>query len=118
VFDVQVYYLDELDSQAVRVELYANGVTGTAAERVAMQCLRQLVGASKGYADRTGVPAGRRGRRVENPEEATSGAAWPGLNHVVPVVVFITGLVFADNLLTVVEIFVRSLSSQDVNTDP
>jgi starch phosphorylase len=60
VFDVQVYYLDELDSQAVRVELYANGVTGTAAERVAMQCLRQLGGASNGYADRPGCPRAAR----------------------------------------------------------
>ncbi len=58
VFEVQVY-LDELDPQAVRVELYANGVNGSAPERVAMNRVRQLVGAINGYAYRAGVPATR-----------------------------------------------------------
>jgi starch phosphorylase len=48
VFEVQVY-LDDLDPEAVRVELYANGVIGTAAERVEMKRMRQLVGATNGY---------------------------------------------------------------------
>jgi starch phosphorylase len=58
VFEVQVY-LDELDPEAVRVELYANGVDGAAAERVEMARVRQLVGASNGYAYRAEVPAAR-----------------------------------------------------------
>jgi glycogen phosphorylase len=58
VFEVQVY-LDELDPTAVRVELYANGVDGGAAERVEMQGVRQLVGAINGYAYRAEVPAAR-----------------------------------------------------------
>lgn len=58
VFEVQVY-LDELDPEAVQVELYANGVNGTAPERVEMKRVRQLVGAINGYAYRAGVPAAR-----------------------------------------------------------
>jgi starch phosphorylase len=58
VFDVQVY-LDDLDPEAVRVELYANGVDGNAPERVPMQRVRQLVGATNGYACSAGVPAAR-----------------------------------------------------------
>jgi starch phosphorylase len=58
VFEVQVY-LDELDPEAVRVELYANGVDGSAPERVAMKRVRQLVGATNGYAYRASVPAAR-----------------------------------------------------------
>ncbi|MFZ0468166.1 MAG: alpha-glucan family phosphorylase [Thiogranum sp.] len=58
VFEVQVY-LDELDQDAVRVELYANGVNGAAPERVEMQCVRQLVGAANGYAYRAEVPSAR-----------------------------------------------------------
>jgi starch phosphorylase len=58
VFEVQVY-LDELDPEAVRVELYANGVNGSAPERVAMKRVRQLVGATNGYAYRASVPAAR-----------------------------------------------------------
>lgn len=49
IFEVQVY-LDELDPTTVRVELYANGVDGCAAERVEMQRVRQLVGAINSYA--------------------------------------------------------------------
>ena len=58
VFEVQIY-LDDLDPQAVRVELYANGVNGGATERVEMKCVRQLVGATNGYAYRAAVPAAR-----------------------------------------------------------
>jgi len=58
VFEVQVY-LDDLDPEAVRVELYANGVNGAAPERVEMKRVRQLVGAANGYAYRAGVPAAR-----------------------------------------------------------
>ncbi|MGD8589924.1 MAG: alpha-glucan family phosphorylase [Chromatiales bacterium] len=56
VFEVQVY-LDELDPEAVRVELYAEGVDGSAPERVEMQQVRQLVGAANGYAYRASLPA-------------------------------------------------------------
>ncbi len=58
VFEVQMY-LDELDPEAVRVELFANGLNGAAAERVEMQRVRQLVGATNGYAYRAEVPAVR-----------------------------------------------------------
>ena len=57
-FEAQVY-LDDLDPEAVRVELYANGVAGAAPERVEMQRVRQLVGATNGYAYRAEVPATR-----------------------------------------------------------
>jgi starch phosphorylase len=58
VFELQVY-LDDLDPEAVRVELYADGANGTAPERVQMQRVRQLVGAVNGYAYRAGVAATR-----------------------------------------------------------
>ncbi|MGA8005326.1 MAG: alpha-glucan family phosphorylase [Burkholderiales bacterium] len=58
VFEVQVY-LDDLDPKAVRVELFANGVNGSTPERVEMERLRQLVGATGGYAYRAMVPAAR-----------------------------------------------------------
>jgi starch phosphorylase len=58
IFEVQVY-LDDLDPDAVRVELYANGVNGTAAERVDMKRVRQLVGAINGYAYRASVSEAR-----------------------------------------------------------
>jgi starch phosphorylase len=48
VFEVLVY-LDDLDPGAVRVELYASGVDGTAPERVEMKRVRQLVGTSGGW---------------------------------------------------------------------
>jgi starch phosphorylase len=56
VFEVQMY-LDDLDPESVRVELYADGVNGAAPERVEMKRLRQLVGATKVYAYSAGVPA-------------------------------------------------------------
>ena len=58
VFEVQAY-LDDLDPEAVQVELYADGVSGGAPERVQMKRVRQLVGALNGYAYRAGVPAAR-----------------------------------------------------------
>jgi starch phosphorylase len=58
VFEVQVY-LDELDPEAVRVELYANGADGSEPERVEMERVRQLVGATNGYAYRAEVSAAR-----------------------------------------------------------
>ncbi len=57
-FEVQLY-LDGLDPEQVQVELYANGVDGTAPERVVMQRVRQLVGSINGYAYRAEVPAAR-----------------------------------------------------------
>jgi len=58
VFEVQIY-LDDLDPDAVRVELYADGVNDSAPERVAMKRARQLVGATNGYAFHAAVPAAR-----------------------------------------------------------
>ena len=48
VFEVQVY-LNDLDPNAVRVELYADGVMGSAPARQEMKRVRQLTGASSGY---------------------------------------------------------------------
>jgi starch phosphorylase len=58
VFEVQAY-LDDLDPETVRVELYANGINGAAPERVEMKRVRQLVGATNGHAYRAEVPATR-----------------------------------------------------------
>ena len=58
VWEVELY-LDDLDPVAVRVELYANGGNGTASERVEMEPVRQLTGATRGYAYRAGVSAAR-----------------------------------------------------------
>jgi len=55
-FEAQVY-LDDLDPEAVRVELYANGVDGALPVRLEMQRVRQLVGATNGYTYRAEVPA-------------------------------------------------------------
>ena len=51
--------LDDLDPEAVRVELYANGVNATAPERVEMKRVRQPAGATNSYAYRAGVLAAR-----------------------------------------------------------
>jgi starch phosphorylase len=48
-FEVQVY-LNDLDPNAVRVELYADGVNGDGPVRQEMMRLRQLEGAAGGYA--------------------------------------------------------------------
>ena len=58
VFEAQVY-LDELDPELVRVELYANGTDGAPPERVEMKRVRQLVGATNGFAYRAEVPSAR-----------------------------------------------------------
>jgi starch phosphorylase len=58
VFEVQVY-LDDLDPNAVRVELYADGVNGEAPVRQEMKRVRQLVGAAGGYGYSATVPVGR-----------------------------------------------------------
>jgi len=42
-------YLNGLDSNAVRVELYANGINGSSPVRQEMRCLRQLSGTDHGY---------------------------------------------------------------------
>ena len=57
-FEVQMY-LDDLDPEAVRVELYADGVNGALPERLEMKRVRQLVGALNGYAYRAEVSAVR-----------------------------------------------------------
>jgi glycogen phosphorylase len=56
VWEVELY-LNDLDPAAVRVELYANGDDGIASERVEMERVRQLVGATRGFAYRAGAPA-------------------------------------------------------------
>jgi starch phosphorylase len=58
VFEVQVY-LNDLDPNAVRIELYADGIDGGASVRHEMERVRQLVGASGGYAYRATVAAKR-----------------------------------------------------------
>jgi len=58
VYEVQVY-LNDLDPKAVRVELYADGVMGSAPMRQEMKRVRQLAGASNGYAYSAAVPAAR-----------------------------------------------------------
>lgn len=57
-FEAQLY-LDALNPDAVRVELYANGLDGCSAERLVMQRVRQLVGATSGYAYAIELPARR-----------------------------------------------------------
>ena len=58
IVEVQVY-LDDLDPKAVRVELFANGIDGAEPERLEMKQVRQLVGATNGYAYCAEVPASR-----------------------------------------------------------
>ncbi len=58
VFEAPVY-LDDLNAEAVKIELYANSVNGAAAERIAMSRVRQLIGATNSYAYRAEVPAAR-----------------------------------------------------------
>jgi starch phosphorylase len=57
-FEAQVY-LDDLDPEAVRVELYAEGVNGGEPIRLEMKRTRQLVGAANGYVYSARVPASR-----------------------------------------------------------
>jgi len=58
VFEVQVF-LNDLDPKAVRVELYAAGVMGSAPVRQEMKRVRQLAGASSGYVYSAAVSAAR-----------------------------------------------------------
>jgi len=58
LFNVQVR-LNDLDPTAVRVELYANGVNGTAPDRVEMKRMRQLVDGSNVYLYSAAVSAAR-----------------------------------------------------------
>lgn len=58
VFEVHVY-LDDLDPDAVRVELYADGENGAAPVRQEMNRVRRLVGAAGGYVYGAAVPATR-----------------------------------------------------------
>ena len=59
VFEAQVY-LDDLAPQAVRVELYADGVMGGATVREEMKRVGQLAGAQGGYVYSAAVSAARR----------------------------------------------------------
>jgi glycogen phosphorylase len=58
VFEVQVY-LNDLDPNAARVELYAGGVNGDGPVRQEMKRVRQLAGASGGYVYSAAVSAAR-----------------------------------------------------------
>jgi starch phosphorylase len=58
LFEVQVY-LNELAPQAIRVELYADGISGGAAIHQEMTYVRPLVGASGGYLYSVSVSAAR-----------------------------------------------------------
>ncbi|MDO8946482.1 MAG: alpha-glucan family phosphorylase [Desulfocapsaceae bacterium] len=58
LFEVQVY-LNELAPQAIRVELYADGISGGAAIHQEMKYVRPLVGASGGYLYSVAVSAAR-----------------------------------------------------------
>jgi starch phosphorylase len=57
-FEVQVY-LNDLDPNAVRVELYADGVNGQGPVRQEMTRVRQLEGEARGYAYSGRAPATR-----------------------------------------------------------
>jgi starch phosphorylase len=59
VFEVQVY-LNDLGPNAVRVELYADGVNGDGPVRQEMKRVRQLAGVPGGYVYSAAVPAARR----------------------------------------------------------
>jgi starch phosphorylase len=58
IFEAEVY-LNGLDPNAVRVELYANGIDGSGPIRQEMTRVRQLAGADSGYAYVAQVPATR-----------------------------------------------------------
>jgi starch phosphorylase len=58
VFEVQVY-LNELDPEAVHVELYADGVNGDGPFRQDMKRIRKLEGADQSFVYRTSVPSAR-----------------------------------------------------------
>ena len=56
IFDVQIY-LDDLDPESVRVELYAVGANGGGPVRQEMTRVRPLMGAAHGYLYSAEVPA-------------------------------------------------------------
>jgi len=58
IFEVQAY-LDDLNPDAVRVELYADGRNGEGPVRQAMERVRELAGGAGNYAYRATVPAAR-----------------------------------------------------------
>jgi len=58
IFRVEVY-LNDLDPNAVRVEIYADGVNGSAPVRLEMKRGQQLAGASGGYVYSAAVSAAR-----------------------------------------------------------
>jgi starch phosphorylase len=58
VFEVQVY-LNDLDPEAIQVELYAEGVMGGAPIRHAMRLVRQLTGVPGSFIYKAAVPAVR-----------------------------------------------------------
>ena len=58
IYEVQVY-LNDLDPNAVRVELYADGVNGATPVRQEMKRVRQLAGALGGYVYSAAVSAAR-----------------------------------------------------------
>ncbi|ARO87741.1 DUF3417 domain-containing protein [Nitrosospira lacus] len=69
-------YLNDLDPEAVRVELYADGIPGGAPVRQEMARLHQLVAAATGYAYHARLPADRpasdyTARLIPRHEEAT-----------------------------------------------
>jgi starch phosphorylase len=58
VFEIQVYFND-LDPNAVRVELYADGVNGAGPLRQEMKRMSQLTGTAGGYVYRAQIPTTR-----------------------------------------------------------
>ena len=58
IFEVQVY-LDDLDLDAARVELYADGINDDGPHRQKMSNIRQLPGSVGGHVFRAAVPANR-----------------------------------------------------------
>jgi starch phosphorylase len=58
MFEAQVY-LDDLDPEAVHVELYADGIAGGPFVRQEMTRVRRLTGASGGYVYSAAVPSSR-----------------------------------------------------------
>jgi starch phosphorylase len=58
IFELHIY-LDSLDPDAVKVELYAEGINGNNAELIEMKRAQQLLGAGNGFAYRAEVSASR-----------------------------------------------------------
>jgi starch phosphorylase len=59
LFEVQMY-LNYLDPEAVRLELYAEGIGGAAPVRLEMKCFGPMTGAAGGYIYRAEVSAARK----------------------------------------------------------